>query len=93
MVPRFCGIELVDRHRGGVRRGIAYGSEGERVNFDTESSDVLLLELSSQVALNESGLNDLVVLAMGLARVRRALGRYFPIFVDKMAGQGRGEGS
>lgn len=59
-------IELVGRHRGGVRRGIAYGSEGERVNFDTKSSDVLLLELSSQVALNEGGLCDLVVLAMAL---------------------------
>jgi hypothetical protein len=40
----------------GFRRGIAYGSEGEGVNFDTESGDVLLLEFTSQVALDESGL-------------------------------------
>lgn len=40
-------------------RGIereAYGSESKRVHFDTESCDVLLLELASKVTLDESGL-------------------------------------
>lgn len=37
-------------------RGESYGRETKRVNFDTESGDVLLLELSSQVTLDESGL-------------------------------------
>ena len=36
--------------------GESYGGETKRVNFDTESGDVLLLELSSQVTLDESGL-------------------------------------
>lgn len=36
--------------------GGAYGGEGERVHFDTESRDILLLELASQVALDEGGL-------------------------------------
>lgn len=35
---------------------MTYGSETERVNFDTECRNVLLLELSSQVTLNEGGL-------------------------------------
>jgi len=35
-----------------------YGGETERVNFDTERRDVLLLELSSQVTLDESGLGE-----------------------------------
>jgi hypothetical protein len=34
----------------------AYGRETERVDLDTESSDVLLLELTSQVTLDEGGL-------------------------------------
>lgn len=46
--------------RGGVFRLAghreAYGSEGERVHFDTESCDVLLLELASKVTLDEGGL-------------------------------------
>jgi hypothetical protein len=45
------------RSRSGARRGIAYGSEGQRVNLDTEGSNVLLLELASQVALDEGGLS------------------------------------
>lgn len=40
----------------GVRGVETYGGEGERVDLDTESSDVLLLELSSQVTLDEGGL-------------------------------------
>jgi len=34
----------------------AYGREAERVDLDTKSSDVLLLELTSQVTLDEGGL-------------------------------------
>ena len=57
-------LELVGRHtrggeqrfRSGARPGIAYGSEGERVNLDTEGGNVLLLEFSSQMALDEGGL-------------------------------------
>jgi hypothetical protein len=36
--------------------GYAYGRETKRVDLDTESSDVLLLELTSQVTLDEGGL-------------------------------------
>lgn len=34
----------------------AHGCEAERMNFDTESSNVLLLELASQMSLDESSL-------------------------------------
>jgi hypothetical protein len=34
-----------------------YGGEAERVNFHTQSGNVFLLELSSQVTLDESGLH------------------------------------
>lgn len=33
-----------------------YGAEAERVDLDTEGGHVLLLELTSQVALDEGGL-------------------------------------
>lgn len=35
-----------------------YCGEAERVNLDTESGNVLLLELSSQMTLDEGGLSD-----------------------------------
>lgn len=35
-----------------------YGSKSKRVNFDTESGDIFLLELSSQMTLDEGGLFD-----------------------------------
>lgn len=35
---------------------MTYGVEVKRVDLDTESGDVLLLEFTSQVTLNESGL-------------------------------------
>jgi len=35
---------------------MTYGVEKERVDLDTESGDVLLLEFTSQVALDEGGL-------------------------------------
>ena len=44
------------RWKRGSRRGITYGGEGKRVNLDTEGGNVLLLELTSQVALDEGGL-------------------------------------
>lgn len=37
-------------------RWVTYGRESERVNLNTESCDVLLLELTSQVTLDEGGL-------------------------------------
>lgn len=36
--------------------GASYGGEGERVHLDTEGGNVLLLEFTSQVTLDESGL-------------------------------------
>jgi hypothetical protein len=33
-----------------------YGGEAERVNFDAESSNVLLLELACQMSLDEGSL-------------------------------------
>ena len=61
MSPRFYRFELVDRGiRSGVRRGITYGGELQRVNLDTKSGNVLLLEFTSQVALDEGGLSNWV---------------------------------
>lgn len=37
---------------------VAYGGEAERVDFDSERSDVLLLEFSGQMALDEGGLDN-----------------------------------
>lgn len=36
--------------------GLTYGGEAERVNLDSEGSNVLLLELAGKMALDESGL-------------------------------------
>jgi hypothetical protein len=41
--------------------GGAYGSESERVHFDTESCDVLLFEFTSKMALDEGGLHGMNV--------------------------------
>jgi hypothetical protein len=38
--------------------GATYGAEAERVDLDTEGGHVLLLELASQVALDEGGLDQ-----------------------------------
>lgn len=46
--------------RSGVRRGITYGGELQRVNLDTKCGNVLLLEFTSQVALDEGGLSNRV---------------------------------
>jgi hypothetical protein len=47
----------IARLRSGVlRRGMTYGVEKKRVNLNTESGDVLLLEFTSQVTLDECGL-------------------------------------
>lgn len=48
---------------------MTYGGEGERVNLDTESRDVLLLEFTSQMALDECGLP--LRLAGGLESIER----------------------
>jgi hypothetical protein len=40
----------------GWSRSAPYRGELERVDFDTERGDVLLLELSGQVTLDEGGL-------------------------------------
>lgn len=55
---------LVETNEWGVgrsERGLgwdsgAYGGESKRVDFDTESRDVLLLEFTRQVTLDEGGL-------------------------------------
>jgi hypothetical protein len=46
---------------GGV---VTYGVEVERVHLDTKGGDVLLLEFTSQVALDEGGLLRFSVLVM-----------------------------
>jgi hypothetical protein len=38
-----------------------YGGEAERVNLDTKGRNVLLLELSGQMALDEGGLSGKTV--------------------------------
>lgn len=43
----------------GVVDEFTHGGELERVDFNTECGDVLLLELARQVALNEGGLRTL----------------------------------
>jgi hypothetical protein len=57
--PKFCAIVSVGppripNNRVGV--GATYGAEAERVNLDTEGGHVLLLEFTSQMALDEGGL-------------------------------------
>lgn len=51
---------------------MTYGGEGERVNLNTESRDVFLLKLSSQMALDESSLYHVVSLVRmpGLRRMK-----------------------
>jgi hypothetical protein len=44
--------------RGHRSRVQTYSGEAEGVNFDAESRDVLLLEFSSQMALDEGGLDQ-----------------------------------
>ena len=56
MGPKFCQLLVIAGSRGG-RRG-TYCGEAERVDFDTESRDVLLLKLASQMALHEGGLQN-----------------------------------
>lgn len=45
-----------------MRGGSTYGCEAERVNFDTLCCDVLLLEFSRKMALDEGGLVSFVSL-------------------------------
>jgi hypothetical protein len=54
-------VLLVSGHPGALSArsvGATYGGEAERVNLDTEGGHVLLLELTSQVALDEGGLDQ-----------------------------------
>jgi hypothetical protein len=54
-------IMLVSGHSGALiarSAGATYGGEAERVNLDTEGGHVLLLELASQVTLDEGGLDQ-----------------------------------
>lgn len=61
MVPRFYQFELVDGHAFAAGLGgVSYGGEGKRVHLDTKGGNVLLLEFTSQVALDEGGLVDWV---------------------------------
>lgn len=50
----------------------AYGGETERVNFDSEGRNVLLLELSSQVTLNEGGLSKAQIVSFKAPDVNRS---------------------
>lgn len=54
MGPRFCDGQFVGV--GKRRVDGAYRAEAEGVDFDTESGNVLLLELSRQMALDEGSL-------------------------------------
>lgn len=45
------------RHGGKLGTPGTYGGEAKRVNLDTEGGHVLLLELASQVTLDEGGLH------------------------------------
>jgi hypothetical protein len=49
------------KKNGDADKSFTYGGEAERVNLYTKSCHVLLLELTSQVTLDEGGLSKLVV--------------------------------
>ena len=74
----------VGRSGAGLSGG-AYGGESKRVHFDTESSDILLFELASQVTLDESGLNRSRYVSNGIPLSR------LPTWVNKFFVDG-GEG-
>lgn len=46
------------RRQASLDRERTYGGEAERMNLDTQGGHVLLLKFTSQVALDESGLDD-----------------------------------
>jgi len=65
MLPKFYkNYEF--RVAGSNRWEITYCAESKRVDFDTKGSDILLLELSSQVTLDEGGLCELLAIVLGL---------------------------
>lgn len=71
-----------------------YGGESKRVNLNTESGNVLLLEFTSQVTLDEGGLSGWT-LAMGRFVDEAGVGQIFffvSVFVDN-GGAREGEGS
>lgn len=51
----WTSVNLATDQGGGIA---TYGSETKRVNFDTESGDIFLFELTSQMALDKGGLFD-----------------------------------
>ena len=68
--------------RSGVVIGGAYGGESKGVHFDTESCDVLLLELASKVTLDEGGLYRVGSQQCNPTRVWGAGSRVNKFFVD-----------
>ena len=71
----------VGRSGAGLSGG-AYGGESKRVHFDTEGSDILLFEFTSQVTLDEGGLHTVFdMLAMG-SHLRWLPARVNKFFVD-----------
>jgi hypothetical protein len=48
---------------------MTYGGEAKRVDLDTQGGHVLLLEFTSQVALDEGGLNGTGVIALVIAAI------------------------
>lgn len=53
----------------------AYGGEAKRVDFDSERSDVLLLEFSGQMALDEGGLDNGLSVCFPLSKLPADLPR------------------
>jgi hypothetical protein len=53
---------------------LTYGGEAERVDFDTEGRNVLLLELSSQMALDKRGLQAVSLASIVLSWCRAGRG-------------------
>ena len=50
---------------------MTYGGEAKRVNLDTQGGHVLLLEFTSQVALDKGGLNGTGVIALVIAEISK----------------------
>lgn len=55
-VVLFGVLVIIAMSKRGSAGHMTYGVEVKRVDLDTESGDVLLLEFTSQVTLDESGL-------------------------------------
>lgn len=57
IVLQHCLAPGLSRFANAYSAEATYGGEGERVDLDTEGGHVLLLELASQMALDEGGLH------------------------------------